>query len=1722
MQGDASSIGQVVYFDAGTYTVSFRAAQRGNYQPAGDQTLEVRLDGNVIGTFTPSGTSYATLTTSSFSVTAGAYSLTFEGLTSGDSTAFIDQVSVNAVGGARTTSYEYTFFTDSTRIESVTTSLPVVSAAQNGPGTADVSTVVMNQNGRPIWLRDEAGFLTYLRYDEATGALVQMIEDVDTTQTGDFTDLPSGWSTPAGGGLHLTSLLEVDALGRVVKSVRPGGNVSFMVYLDLNHEMRVYTGWDSTSNRPTGPTQVYREDRPGSYVETLTMSAAPDVDVDGRPTGTEAISDIQTLSRSYISAGGQVTHVDDYFFIQGNAADDAGFETPDVGTGSYGAFAYNPTGSPWTYLNGAGVAGNGSGFTSGNPNAPAGTQVAFLQDEDSTISQAVAFAAGTYTISFLAAQRQNTQLAGDQVIAVLVDGAVVATITPTGTSYGLYTTATFDVTAGVHTLAFVGQTVGDSTAFIDQVSITQVSGVTPGNAGFETPNVGTGTFSAFQYNPSSASWTFSTDSGVAGNGSGFTGGNPNAPEGTQVGFLQGDASAISQSVSFTAGTYTLSFFAAQRGNYQPGGAQTIEVRIDGALVGTFTPSGSGYESLTTDALTVTAGAHTVEFLGLTSGDSTAFIDQVTVARDSSVHYATAPDLGTLNVNFYRTEYGHDDRGRIDAVVTPNGTIYRTFFDSLSRVDSTWVGTDDTPLTGDDWAPDNNGGNMVQVSAYEYDHGGVGDSNLTQMMLLPGGSEVPRVTENFFDWRDRALASKSGVEATEDTTTHRPIFYFVLDNLGEAVEVDQYDGDGVTLVDADGDGVPDKPDASLLRAQSTAEYDDQGRVFRSHVFLVDQSTGAVSTDSLTSDFYFDHRGNLIKSAMPGGLVGKVQIDGAGRVVKSFTTDGGDDTGWSDADDVSGDVVLEQTEFQYDDNSNTILTIYKRRFHDETATGELGDATTGPLARVSYAAMYYDLAQRMTDSVAVGTNGGAAYTRPGTVPARSDTVLVNSVTYNEAGWVQTTIDPRGIASRQDYDALGRTVRTIAAFVDGIPSTGDDRTTAYTYDGNDNTLTVTAVLPGGAHQTTGYDYGVATGSGSAINSNDMLAATQYPDTSSGDPSSGEQETYTVNAVGQMLTFTDRNGSTHTYAYDVLGRITSDAVTTLGTGVDGAVRRMDVAYDTAGRAFLFSSYADTAGTTLVNQVLREFNGFGQLITEYQEHGSAVNTSTSPKVQYTYSEMSGGASHSRLTSIIYPNGRVLSYNYASGLDDSISRLSSISDNSGTLEAYAYLGLDTVAERIHPEPGITLTYVKLPSESVGDAGDQYTGLDRFDRVVDQRWLDTTTLADRDRFFYEYDRNSNRAAKLSALNSAFDEFYEYDLLNQLTAFERGDGHEQSWNLDAQGNFSTVTTDSIDQERDHNQQNELTGVGSATLTYDANGNLTTDEQGRTLIWDAWNRLVELKDGSTTLLRNTYDAQGWRVTADDGTEVREFFYSAGWQVLEEQVGGDAQAQYVWSPIYVDAMILRDRDTDNNSTLNERLYVTQDANFNATALIDASGNVVERFTEDPYGKVTFHDASWDVISASGYDWQYTHQGLHFEAAVGLFDNRGRWYSPTLMRFVSNDPAGFVDGTNLFAAYRNSPVNMLDPTGLTPNQTDAIVLSDLIQRVKEIEAEQIEAGADCCLLALETLDELTKRGGMGFTPPIGNPNGSGWNYLYTTKWGWVDIQHFLRAFGKNEIRYPL
>ena len=128
---------------------------------------------------------------------------------------------------------------------------------------------------------------------------------------------------------------------------------------------------------------------------------------------------------------------------------------------------------------------------------------------------------------------------------------------------------------------------------------------------------------------------------------------------------------------------------------------------------------------------------------------------------------------------------------------------------------------------------------------------------------------------------------------------------------------------------------------------------------------------------------------------------------------------------------------------------------------------------------------------------------------------------------------------------------------------------------------------------------------------------------------------------------------------------------------------------------------------------------------------------------------------------------------------------------------------------------------------------------------------------------------------------------------------------------------------------------------------------------------------------------------------------------------------------------MVSRDRDTDANGSLDERLYALQDVNFNVTAIANTSGAVQEKYTETPFGVTTFRNSSGTVIGSSTKDWVFLHQGGQADI-IGDLDFRNRVLSPSLGRWLSNDPLGFGGNDVNLARYNgNAPSVRLDPMGL-------------------------------------------------------------------------------------------
>ncbi len=726
------------------------------------------------------------------------------------------------------------------------------------------------------------------------------------------------------------------------------------------------------------------------------------------------------------------------------------------------------------------------------------------------------------------------------------------------------------------------------------------------------------------------------------------------------------------------------------------------------------------------------------------------------------------------------------------------------------------------------------------------------------------------------------------------------------------------------------------------------------------------------------------------------------------------------------------------------------------------------------------------------------------RPDTVATPSNTILVTSQIYNQAGWLAVATDPRGIMSADYYDNLGRVVRTVQAYTPDLPTptNSSNQTTDFSYDNDGNRTAVTLVLPNAQRQTTQYIYGVNPGTGSAVTSNDMLYKVEYPDPGTGMASTTANQniTYTVNALGQNITMTDRNGTAHAYSYDVLGRQTSDTVTAFGSGVDQTIKRLDTAYDTQGNAYLLTSYKSTAGTiiSIASQVQRNFNDLNQLTQEYQAMGR-VNTNpnvdvVSPSVAYAYTDMVAGANNSRLLTMIYPNGETINYNYA-GLDSAISRVTSISDtnpllsnSTRSLEQDTYLGLSTVVQRTFPISQVSLSYIQQADQAVGDAGDQYTGLDRFGRIVDQNWYNTASSESLSDVQFGYDPDSNRLYANDLLNLAMGEIYHqngagsYDQFNQIGYFARGvltQGRDsvslvtgstdvtslltsvaQTWTTDAIGNLLNAKTTDINGgqttvARTYNAQNQITSVtglgGAIAPQYDNNGNMKSDDFNNVETYDAWNRQVSFQTNpnngnSSTTLRYYYDALGRRVAQSSSTPVSDVNWTLSYfnqtrQVIEERKGLNnspaftVSYQYVWSPVGGNTMTARLSNLSVGGKLTDLIFVLQDPIGSVSALVSA-GQVVERYVYDPFGAVTILTLDWSVYPianrASGlYNWQYFFQAGRYNSTSGQYNFDHRDLNPTEGRWVEMDPVGFGGGdVNQYRFAGNNPTDNTDQSG--------------------------------------------------------------------------------------------
>jgi RHS repeat-associated protein len=439
----------------------------------------------------------------------------------------------------------------------------------------------------------------------------------------------------------------------------------------------------------------------------------------------------------------------------------------------------------------------------------------------------------------------------------------------------------------------------------------------------------------------------------------------------------------------------------------------------------------------------------------------------------------------------------------------------------------------------------------------------------------------------------------------------------------------------------------------------------------------------------------------------------------------------------------------------------------------------------------------------------------------------------------------------------------------------------------------------------------------------------------------------------------------------------------------------------------------------------------------------------------------------SRRTSLTYPNGRVVNLGYGStgSIDDlfSLVKSAAISGESGNKVEYTRAGLARFVKGAYPQPGVEMSMIRPGGSSEGDSGDPYDGYDRFGRVQEMRWQSSSTGTPIDAWQWGFNEASNRTWKRNLVaSSGQDEAYGYDGLYQVildavgtlntnrTAIGGVPGEEEDFAYDPTGNWQSYRKEAngasvLDQTRSSNQDNQLTQIDGSSegIEYDRAGNAIKIRPGAggdwnkhfTLVWDAWNRLVEVKDeNGVTVQKNAYDGLSRRITKEAGGTVTHTYWSDRWKPLEERIGSATTAarSYLWGERsgHRDELVLRDRDTDGNGTLDERLYATMDY-FNGTAILNTSGTVLERYAYSAFGVRRIMAADFSPRSSSSFARDFGFQGQFRDAETGWYNYGFRFYVPLLGTWINRDPVEEEGGGNLYEFVRNGPTECVDFLGL-------------------------------------------------------------------------------------------
>jgi RHS repeat-associated protein len=215
--------------------------------------------------------------------------------------------------------------------------------------------------------------------------------------------------------------------------------------------------------------------------------------------------------------------------------------------------------------------------------------------------------------------------------------------------------------------------------------------------------------------------------------------------------------------------------------------------------------------------------------------------------------------------------------------------------------------------------------------------------------------------------------------------------------------------------------------------------------------------------------------------------------------------------------------------------------------------------------------------------------------------------------------------------------------------------------------------------------------------------------------------------------------------------------------------------------------------------------------------------------------------------------------------------------------------------------------------------------------------------------------------------------------------------------------------------YNSNNQQTGWGGQTNTFDLNGNLTSDG-ANTYTWDARDRLIAMT-GPSVAASFAYDAAGRRIRRTINTQTTDLLYD-GLTPVQELSASTVLATLLTGP-GIDEYFTRTDGTGRRSLL-------ADALGSILALTDDAGTVQTSYTYEPFGATT--------VSGQGNSNSFQYAGRENDGN-GLYYYRARYYYAGLQRFAAEDPLPLhfrsVRELNAYPYVANNPMLFTDPLGL-------------------------------------------------------------------------------------------